>query len=272
LLSLTENTLKLARLLSIPAVVIPQNREGRVPVKAEERVNLLLNYTKKLEKMGYHKYVLDPLLTPIHSGLVESLVAYYLLRNNLPHAPLLMGVSNVVELLDADSPGVNAVLAGVASEVGVDLLYVTEASVKTRGSIKELVSATKLMWLTHKRRQPPKDIGINLLRLKEKKRRSAGMKKEKFKIEFKEVPRSNPTLEHDFFKIWVEEGEIYVAYYHNRVAIKGFKGKDACNLYREILKQVNVSKEHAAYLGMELEKAEIALKLDKSYIQDEKLF
>ena len=40
-------------------------------------------------------------------------------------------------------------------------------------------------------------------------------------------------------------------------------------IYEEIQRRNLISRmEHAAYLGMELEKAEIALKLNKKYVQD----
>ena len=44
-------------------------------------------------------------------------------------------------------------------------------------------------------------------------------------------------------------------------------------IYEEILRRDLISRmEHSAYLGMELEKAEIALKLNKTYIQDFPIF
>jgi len=52
-----------------------------------------------------------------------------------------------------------------------------------------------------------------------------------------------------------------------------FRGNNAKGLYKDILSR-NLIQDytHAAYLGMELGKAEIALKLGKNYIQDEPLF
>ena len=38
-----------------------------------------------------------------------------------------------------------------------------------------------------------------------------------------------------------------------------------------MLREVTLTQEHAAYLGKELEKAEIALKLGKQYVQDDPL-
>ncbi|MBS7619958.1 DUF4346 domain-containing protein, partial [Candidatus Bathyarchaeota archaeon] len=51
------------------------------------------------------------------------------------------------------------------------------------------------------------------------------------------------------------------------------KGKRAENIYRKIIEKGLVKKlDHAAYLGKELYKAEIVLKINRSYVQDEELF
>jgi dihydropteroate synthase len=50
-------------------------------------------------------------------------------------------------------------------------------------------------------------------------------------------------------------------------------GKCARDFYEEILRRDMISRlEHAAYMGMELQKAETALKLDKQYVQDFPIF
>nr|WP_256201773.1 DUF4346 domain-containing protein [Sulfuracidifex metallicus] len=50
-------------------------------------------------------------------------------------------------------------------------------------------------------------------------------------------------------------------------------GKEALSLGRQLLRElekrnVKVSQEHAIYIGYELAKAEVALSIDKNYIQD----
>ena len=51
------------------------------------------------------------------------------------------------------------------------------------------------------------------------------------------------------------------------------KGKTAAQIYGQIIECGLVSKfEHAAYLGSELEKAEIGLRTGKEYIQDKMMF
>ncbi len=51
------------------------------------------------------------------------------------------------------------------------------------------------------------------------------------------------------------------------------KGKDVTKIYRKIVNLGLVSMlDHAAYLGSEIQKAYVALKMKKSYIQDLDLF
>ena len=51
-----------------------------------------------------------------------------------------------------------------------------------------------------------------------------------------------------------------------------FVGKNAEELYNTIIRKKLISlKEHAAYLGSELQKAEIAMKNKLKYVQDEEL-
>ncbi|MBO6105062.1 MAG: DUF4346 domain-containing protein, partial [Methanobrevibacter sp.] len=52
-----------------------------------------------------------------------------------------------------------------------------------------------------------------------------------------------------------------------------FEGKTASEIYEEIIEKGLVTRlDHAAYLGKELEKAEIAMLTGKEYVQDFDLF
>ena len=78
-----------------------------------------------------------------------------------------------------------------------------------------------------------------------------------------------------FFTIkpFPEEGLIRVRYYnakHQRIAL--IEGKNAEEIYATICREGMVSiLSHAAYLGSELQKAEIAMKKGIPYVQDEPL-
>ncbi|MGB9622429.1 MAG: dihydropteroate synthase, partial [Candidatus Bathyarchaeia archaeon] len=89
-----------------PAVVLPTNiKENRIPRRAEEKVEALLKNIKNARELGLTKLIADPILDPpINPGLFESLRAYFLYRQRDAITPLLFGLGNVTELIDADSP------------------------------------------------------------------------------------------------------------------------------------------------------------------------
>jgi dihydropteroate synthase-like protein len=182
-----------------------------------------------------------------------------------------MGAGNVTELIDADSVGVNALLAGIASELGVALLFTVEASAKTYGSVSELSTAAKMMYLAAKRAKNPKDIGINLLKLKDKRALELieDARADKLKVILSES--RPPTLEDASYRIYLKEGKIFAVEYGKKGPVRKYTGISAEALYKKICSTVKISAEHADYLGKELAKAEIALKLGKNYIQDEDL-
>jgi dihydropteroate synthase len=71
----------------------------------------------------------------------------------------------------------------------------------------------------------------------------------------------------------VENGHIKAVHYLKMVPQIVVKGETAKAVYDEILRRGLISKlEHATYLGSELEKAEIASKVGKNYVQDFPLF
>jgi dihydropteroate synthase len=72
-----------------------------------------------------------------------------------------------------------------------------------------------------------------------------------------------------------ENNKIVAIYYPNEkdkpeIIIKGSNTRD---IYQTIIRNKLITKlDHAAYLGRELKKAEIALRIGRSYKQDEPLF
>ena len=196
--------------------------------------------------------------------------------------PLLIGVANVVELFDADSVGLNALLARLASEVNVSILLVTEKSPKTRGSVAEASAAAKMMFLAKKRNSVPRDLGVDLLVLKEKTEIEAPFTSDL--IGDCEVllakNQSAPVLVDPcgVFRVIVdrEAGEIVALHYKSSDAAKpvhAVRGENAEAVMGEVMRRGLVSRlDHAAYLGGELAKAEVALRTERSYVQDVELF
>ncbi len=78
-----------------------------------------------------------------------------------------------------------------------------------------------------------------------------------------------------FFTIkpFPEEGIIRVRYYNTKHKLLSLiEGKNAEEIYNTICRENLVSSlAHAAYLGSELQKAEVAMKKKLDYVQDESL-
>lgn len=213
----------------------------------------------EIVKRYTNKVIADPLLD---INVFQSLIRYYKFRQR-SDVPLLMGVGNVTELMDADSVGINALLTYIAEEIGCQLLFTTEASDKTRGSVKELRVATYMAKASKLKKVPPKDLGFDLLVFKEKRikreKLEAGRVVEAEPSEFVRDPKGD-------FRIWVDD-KIYCK--HEKVTIVGENAKEIIDT---VIRLGLVSRlDHAGYLGRELKKAEMALKLGKSYVQDEEL-
>ncbi|ADB57430.1 dihydropteroate synthase-like protein [Archaeoglobus profundus] len=233
--------------------------KDKAVVVVDRNVNNLLKLVEKAKKYT-EKIIADPLLDPL--DVFSSLMRYYEFRKRCS-IPLLMGVGNVTELMDADSIGINALLAYIAEEIGCQILFTTEASDKTRGSIRELKVATYMAKVSKLKRVPPKDLGFDLLVFKEKRIRrnkcEAGNIVEAKPSEFTRDPMGD-------FRIWIDD-RIYCQ--HEKATVVGDKAKDILDT---IIRLGLVSRlDHAGYLGRELKKAEMALKLGKSYVQDEEL-
>ncbi len=237
--------------MGIPAVVIP----GPGKTSLEENLNAAL-------ALGIN-VMADPVLNPPLMGLTASLKGYLDFRGNNPDVPLFFGVGNVTELLDADSEGANALLAAIAAEVGASILFTPEYSPKARGSVKELRTASEMMILAMNRKTPPKDLGIDLLILKEKRRRFEEALPDKF---------LEASASHKYqldsagsFRISVADGIILAR--HDKANVAGMNAKDILNTLIDMGLVTRL--DHAGYLGRELEKAEAALKLQRGYVQDE---
>ena len=265
----------------VPVVVLPTNmKEGILPKSAEERFIALVETISLAQEMGLEKIIADPVLEPtVNPGLMESLKAYQLFRIFNESMPMLFGLGNVTELIDVDSPGVNGILAALAAEVGADLLFVPEYSVKAKGSVRETVTASRMMFLAKRRGTPPKDLGIELLKLKEK--RWVEKPYDDSAEETVEVVNAKEGAElvlddRGWFVIRIDRDAGLVVATHfrsNQDPDLVVKGSSAREIYHSILGRDLVGRlDHAAYLGKELTKAELALKLGRSYVQDGVLF
>jgi dihydropteroate synthase-like protein len=262
----------------IPVVVIPSNQQkGVFPHKPEERVRMLERLIKQAKRLGFTKIVGDLILEPTH--IVDSYVAFREFNRRNPDVPLLIGIANVVELFDADSVGLNALLARLSSEVNVDILLTTEKTPKARGCVREVAVAFKMMFLAKRRDSVPRDLGLDLLVLKDKVEREVTYNAGKAKVV--RVKKTVKPVEMDprgVFRVMVDRDarSIVALYYVSNEAGEPsivVRGADADAVMAEVLRLGLVSRlDHAAYLGGELVKAEEALRIGRDYVQDSALF
>jgi dihydropteroate synthase-like protein len=270
----------------VAVVVVPDRTESGEAASldnlVERRIASLEENIARAREKGFKKIIADPIMDPlIFPGVTTSIMTSSKFSSRNKDVPLLFGVGNVTELIDADSVGVNAALAGIAQELGANLLLTTEGSEKTKGAVNELARASNMMYLAKTRNTPPKDVGINLLVLKEKRSReipydeAAEVDRQKILIS---KQGSEPAMDpKGFFKVSINRtsSEIVVTHFEPRMNVPDVvvKGKDPLAIRDTLSKLGLVSTlEHAYYLGVEIEKARIASQLNRSYYQDEELF
>ena len=139
-----------------------------------------------------------------------------------------------------------------------------------------------MMFLAKKRVSVPQDLHMDLLFLKNKSMREdpydVGVEAEARVVTSAE--KSKPALfdAKGLFKIAVDRiNEAIVALHFAALQAEKptviIKGKTAQGIYTKIVEMGLVTGlDHAAYLGSELAKAEVALRTGKEYIQDSQLF
>lgn len=246
------------------AVVIPD-----VGISDDKKYESLVENIKSAQDSGITRIIADPVLDSIGYGIDESIIRYKKVREKFPDLPLFFGAGNVTELIDADSVGVNAALTGIANDLGASILFTPELSDKTQESINELRTSSCMMLLASERKTPPKDLGLDLLILKEKRRRpDASIPYNIIQTKESESWQLDPA---GCFRIKIatnlNDSERCIVAEHEQTCIVG---KTAREILDTILDMELVSTlEHAGYLGRELKKAELALEFNRSYAQDD---
>jgi dihydropteroate synthase-like protein len=267
---------------NIPIVILPTNiNEAYFPKDPRVRIENLFKLTSILQQKGFKKLIADPLLeTPISPGICNSLEAYFLYNKKNDEIkyqnvvlPLFFGISNVVELMDIDSVGINGLLASIAIELDIGVLFTVEHSTKLMGGVAELKECVKLNYIAKNKKTPPINLGTTIFKAKGK------TSQEIPEIDTKKarlVNILNPNYEPDengYFKIYINHysGRIYVLHYsNNHILLNTLIGNNAEAICKKII-DMNITKNlsHITYMGRELSKAEHCLFLGKSYIQDE---
>jgi dihydropteroate synthase-like protein len=235
-----------------------------VVIPDDETLDSLIKNVETVKELGIKNIIADPVLSPAGHGLVNAVCRYRKFREWYPEMPVFFGAGNVSELIDADSIGLNALLAAIAMEAGASVLFTTEASQKTAGSADELKKACMMMALAQRHHESPKDLGVDLLVIKEKRPRKDVVEPSDLVLEAKKHPfKLDPR---GSFNIFIEEGKIYAR--NGDVTIAG---TDSESILHTIIDRGLVSMlGHAGYLQAELKKAELAIRFHRTYLQDDK--
>jgi len=257
-------------------VVLPLRGDFSLPSSPLERVEALKELAEAAAGAGLRP-IADPVVDPPGQGsLGLSIASYYLASHELREVPLMAGIANFYELMDADSHGQIAVLTQILAESGASMILATEASHKTRMAVAEAKIAATMVSLSLLKRRQPKDLGIDLLYAKEKRPTEPGGG----------VPRKpRHVLDAHILSAWHGfrldragshrirlEGDTIADYYIGRRGTILLRGRDGRSLYRAAA-YLGLAEEpsHYAYLGYELCKAEHAARMARSYQQDEPL-
>jgi dihydropteroate synthase-like protein len=258
----------------IALVCLPTNiSAGLFPPDPNERAQACHELCGHLRTKGFEKIIADPLMeAPIQPGLMNSLRAYHQCRILDENLPLLAGFANVTEFVDSDTAGMNALLACLGMELGISVFLSTEERASTYGCINELKSAALMGFIAGYMNSPPKEIGATTYVAKSSGLdvQTVSMGNSYESVEEQEIERKLDTS--GYFRIGIDRRRKRVLCEHRdrKQTIQGFVSETANAILQEILSKGLVkSLNHAAYLGSELTKAEIALKSGHNYRQDE---
>jgi dihydropteroate synthase-like protein len=204
------------------------------------------------------RHRLDPILEPIGFGFAASLGRYLEARKRFPDAEMMMGVGNLTELTDADSAGVNVILAGFCQELGIRSVLTTEVINPARSAVKEFDLARRLVYHAARERVLPKRLEPNLVLLRDPKLYVLG--DDALRELAARVTDRN-------YRIFAERGEIHV--FNGTIYLRG---RDPFVLFSQLAESdPRLDTSHAFYLGYEFAKAVTALTLGKNYTQDQAL-
>jgi dihydropteroate synthase-like protein len=257
----------------IVIVCLPTNvSKGVFPIEPNERAKICYNLSNQLREQGYSKILADPLLeAPIQPGLMRSLCAYQACRELDENLPFLAGVANATEFIDTDTPGVNALFTCLGVELGISVLLSTEERAPTLHCIRELYTSTNMAFAAKLLNSTPKEIGLTSFFAKSAAIDPPTIEDTESFDTIEETTKKYKLDPEGYFKIEVDHQDhwILIVYMKRGQIIHQMKSVSAKALLNKIISNRFVSQlNHAAYLGLELSKAEIALTLGHNYQQD----
>jgi dihydropteroate synthase len=245
LLSLAPDNLWIADEVAATPVLI-------APEPADEPA--LYASIETLQKRG-RAFLADTVLDPIPFGFTASIARYHRLRDRFPSAPILMGIGNLTELVDADTTGINALLLGIASELRVAAILTTQVSGHARRAVREADVARRMMFAAREGNVLPKGLTDDLLTVHAKR---------PFTDTPEEIGEVARAIRDPNFRIQVATDGVHV---YNRDG--HHVAQDIFALWPKL--KVEHDAAHAFYLGVELAHAQLAWQLGKRYAQDQPL-
>jgi dihydropteroate synthase-like protein len=245
LLSLAPDHLWIADEVAATPVLI-----GRAP---NDEASLYASI-EALERRG-RRFLADTILDPIPFGFAASIGRYLRLRARFPQARILIGIGNLTELVDADTTGINALLFGLAAELGAAAVLTTQVSDHARRAVREADVARRLMYAAREGQTLPKGLTDALLTVHAKR---------PFPDTPEEIAATARAVRDPNFRIQVAADGVHV---YNR------DGHHVATDIFELWPQLNLERDgaHAFYMGVELAHAQLAWQLGKRYVQDEPL-
>ncbi len=244
--------------------------EDKLVIVGERDLSLLEQAAKQLFDSGIDYVVVDPVVGFPMIDLTHTIERYREARERIG-APLVFSAANAIEEISADTHGMHALLAVIAAELGASIYYVVESSYHGIHSTSEAYWASQLVARARERGSSPRFAGSGLLVLKQASEPvGSSFDPNRYQLVGGKL---KPSLDKGYFTISLDydRGLILVDYYERGNRLRGWAGGEALPLMRAITASVEVSAEHAGYLGYELHKAELALRLGRSYVQDSRV-
>ena len=201
-------------------------------------------------------FIADSILDPIHFGFTASIIRYHDLRERFPDIDIMMGTGNLTELTEVDTSGINALLCGIISELDINHILATEVSPHACSAVREIDRARRIMYAAKQEEGLPKGIDGALLTTHARK---------PFPYSLAEIRELAEQIRDPSYRVEITTEGIHV---FNRDGL--VTGQEPYQLF-PVLELLAEDAPHAFYMGVELAKAGIALKLGKRYVQDEDL-
>lgn len=246
LLSLNEGNLWIAdEVQSIPVLIPEQHGDMDSMYRAIEKI-----------AAQDRPFYADCILDPIHFGFMDSLLRYNELRQQCPDIEIMMGIGNLTELTEADTTGINAVLFGIVSELGINAILTTEVSPHARSAVREADVCRRIMYAARREGSLPKDLCSALLSTHERK---------PFPYSSTEIRELAAQIRDPSYRIQVSDEGIHA---YNRDGI--VMADNPFTIFPQ-LEGIQDDAPHAFYMGVELARAQIAWQLGKRYMQDQEL-